>query len=145
MGSPPSISQCGVAAWLMPASQRRQAYLGRIVTPLAHENMRCRAADDMEPGWNNIQPLGTILTDLDHVGAAAEADLVLRLDHHFDAEAGWSGRWPRLRLAEGRLTVPSALRATLASVAASASATAVSRSSKASWRASGFSCSDFFP
>ena len=25
------------------------------------------------------------LTDLDHVGAAAEADLVLRLDHHFDA------------------------------------------------------------
>ena len=32
-----------------------------------------------------MAPQWLTLTDLDHVGAAAEADLVLRLDHHFDA------------------------------------------------------------
>jgi hypothetical protein len=73
------------------------------------------------------------LTDLDHVGAAAEADLVLRLDHHFDAR---QVVWQMAKIALGWGTPGGAV---------SASATAVSRSSKASWRASGFSCSDFFP
>jgi len=59
--------------------------------------------DHLDPDGDNIQPLCAIFADLDRVGAAAGANLVLRLDHLFDALAKWSGRWPRLRMAAGRL------------------------------------------
>jgi hypothetical protein len=88
VGSPPSISQCGVSAWLMPASQLRQAYLGRIVTMIWNRAGTISSRSAFAIGLEPMAHQWLTLTDLDHVGAAAEADLVLRLDHHFDAEAG---------------------------------------------------------
>ena len=47
--------------------------------------MRCRAADELETGGDDVEPLAAIFTDLHHLGAAEGADLVLGLDHLFDA------------------------------------------------------------
>ena len=68
--------------------------------------------DDLEPGRNDVQPLGTIFADLDHVGAAAGADLVHGLDHLFDprqvvrqmAEIALGRRSPRCAVGIARHT-----------------------------------------
>jgi len=71
----------------MPASQRRQAYLGRIVTmtwkPAGMISSRPAFAIGLEP----MAPRWLTFADLHQVSAAAEADIVLRLDHLFDALA----------------------------------------------------------
>lgn len=68
----------------MPFEQDRQAYFGRRVTPLAHVNMRCRAADDAELGRDYVKAFGRVIADLVQVTPTA-ADLSIRLDHLFDA------------------------------------------------------------
>ena len=60
--------------------------------------MRCRAADELETGGDDVESLAAIFTrcpamvclqtmkgDLHHLGAAAGADPVPGLDHLFDA------------------------------------------------------------
>ncbi len=47
--------------------------------------MRCRAADDLEAGGDDVQPFAAILADLHHVGAATGASHTCRLDQLFDA------------------------------------------------------------
>ena len=55
--------------------------------------------DDLKAGWNDVQPFGTVLADLHHVGAAAGANHLLRLDHLFDAR---QMVWQMAKVALGR-------------------------------------------
>ena len=57
VGMPPEIRRAGAGACTTPFEQDRQAYFGRRVTPLTRVNMRCRAADDPEPGRDHVEAL----------------------------------------------------------------------------------------
>ena len=63
--------------------------------------------DDLKAGWNDVQSFGTVLAELHHVGAAAGANHLLRLDHLFDAR---QMVWQMAKVALGRRArvVPSA-------------------------------------
>ena len=87
----------GAAAWVTPSVQVRQAYFGRTVTPLAHVNMRCRAADDAQLRRHDVQPLAAVFADPVHDAAAARADQAGGFDDLFDA---WK---PRRQIADGAL------------------------------------------
>ena len=117
VGSPPSIDPCGVGAWWCRGlADARVTTPAGVFGADCHPSRACKHALPVawqaclhaEKGqrmtWNRagmissrsafatrLEPMAhqwLTLTDLDHVGATAEADLVLGLDHHFDAEAG---------------------------------------------------------
>ena len=86
----------------------RQATLDQPVRSCRLADARIAAAagvfgadchDNLEPGRNDVQPFRTVFADLDPVGAAAGADLLLRLDHLFDA---WQVVWQVAQIALGR-------------------------------------------
>jgi hypothetical protein len=83
----------------MPVSQRRQAYLGRIVTITWNRAGTMSSRSAFAIGLEPMAPQWLTLADLDHIGAAAGADLVLRLDHLFDPR---QVVWQMAKIALGR-------------------------------------------
>ena len=72
VGRAPSIRRAGAGAWVTPSSQARQAYFGRTVT--ITRSLR----------GNDVEPLGAIFADANHLAATARAECALGLDYFLD-------------------------------------------------------------
>jgi len=93
-------AKAGAGACVTPSVRIRQAYFGRTVTPPAHVNMRCRAADDTQLCRHDVQALDAILTDPMHDTTATRADHAVRFDDLFNAWRA-AGKLPIVRLGTG--------------------------------------------